>query len=129
MNHLFLVLILLWFTNITFAQMAKPADKFVFKGKIIGQDTGILRLGYIGIDEKYHLDSCYLTNGSFQFYGELTEPRIASFYGNRKSRSVDDPNFTDIFLEPGTITGTFQVNNFKKGKVLGSRSHYDLQIF
>jgi len=129
MKYLCFALMVFSFANCSFAQLAKTGDKFVFKGKIIGQDTGKLHLGYVGIDGKYHLDSCSLVNGSFEFHGELNEPRLASFSGNRKSRRVDDPNFTDVFLEPGMITGTFVADSFKQGKVSGSRSHKELEIF
>ena len=111
------------------SQLKLKGNEFLLTGKVIGLDTGFVYLRYVDTYGKFRLDSCSLNNGSFRFGGKINEPGIASFYGKRKSRSVDDPNFTDIFLEPAIIHGTFLVDNFKQGKITGSKSHKELTIY
>lgn len=104
-------------------------NNFNFKGKIIGQDSGFIHLAYFNSAKQYINDSCSLSHGSFQFKGVINGMTRATFYGNRKSRSVDDPNWTEIFLEPGNIKATVKVNEFKKAEITGSKSQNDFEIF
>jgi thiol-disulfide isomerase/thioredoxin len=104
-------------------------SNFNFKGKVIGQDSGFIHLAYFDSSKKYVDDSCSLNNGSFQFKGNINGTTRATFYGNRKSRSVDDPNWTEIFLEPGDIKATAKVNEFKKAKIIGSKAQNDFENF
>ncbi|MCO5239320.1 MAG: AhpC/TSA family protein [Chitinophagaceae bacterium] len=104
-------------------------SNFNFKGKVIGQDSGFIHLAYFDSLKNYINDSCSLNHGRFQFKGIIKGATVATFYGNRKSRSVDDPNWTEIFLEPGNIKATFKVNEFKNAKIIGSKSQNDFENF
>lgn len=97
-------------------------NEFILKGKVIGQEIGYLHLSYTNSQGVYQHDSCLLKSGAFQFKGSINEPTIAYFYGNRKSRSVDDPNSTDIYLEPTKMEAIFKVNEFKDVKIAGSQT-------
>jgi peroxiredoxin len=104
-------------------------SNFIFNGKVIGEDSGFIHLAYFDSLKKYVNDSCSLNNGSFQFKGIIKGTTRATFYGNRRSRSVDDPNWTEIFLEPGEMKATVKVNEFKKAEITGSKSQNDFEIF
>lgn len=102
-----------------------PGGTFVLDGKIINQQEGVVYLSYPGKDGKYIRDSSLLKNGSFQFKGFIKEPTMASFSGKVASRGVDDPNFTNFFLEPGTMKLTATANDFKNAKLTGSKTQLD----
>lgn len=104
-------------------------NKFNLKGKVVGQDTGYVRLGYFDDKKKYINDSCNLKNGEFEFAGFINGATRATFYGKRKSRSVDDPNWTEIFIEPGNMEVTFKVDEFKKAKIAGSKSQNEFTVY
>lgn len=103
--------------------------EFSLQGKIIGQDTGYVHIGYLNSLKKYIDDSSYLKNGEFEFSGLMDEPTIARFYGNIKSRSIDDSNFTEIYLEPNLMQAIFKVDNFKNAKVTGSKTQVEYTIY
>jgi len=103
-------------------------NQFTLKGKVIGQDMGYVHIAYFNRQKKYINDSCFLRDGEFQFTGLVKEPIRATFYGKRKSRSVDDPNWTEIFLEPGNIAAIFRVDEFKKAQITGSKSQNDFHF-
>jgi thiol-disulfide isomerase/thioredoxin len=95
---------------------------FVLKGKIKGQDSGMLKLSYLGIDGAQVQDSAAIHNGIFEFKGKLTEPAIAYFSGAVKSRAMDDPNVGYFFLEPATMTLEVTAGDFKNLKLAGSKT-------
>lgn len=128
-KNLLLPLTILLFSTTVTSQRNSANGWFTLKGEVVGQDTGFVYLKYRNGLGKYVNDSCYLTNGRFELKGILKEPTIASFYGNIISRSVDDPNFTEIFLEPTKMSALFKVNNFKKGEITGSITHNQLSIY
>ena len=100
---------------------AQGADGFVLKGTIKGQPDGWLYLGYV-YDGTYVRDSAKITNGQFSFDGKIKEPVQAGLSGAVKSRSMDDPNFTSIFLEPGAMQVSLQKDHFKEAVISGSAS-------
>lgn len=121
----------------TFVLLTTPAlfsqnnsnNKFSLKGKVVGQDTGFVHIGYFNSSMKYVDDSCYLKKGEFQFTGFIKGTTRASFYGKRKSRSVDDPNWMEMFIEPGNINALFKVDEFKKAQISGSKSQNEFTIY
>ncbi len=130
MKHLLFSLIILLLFNSSFGQTNKMnRNEFEFKGRIIGQDNGTVHLGYTNDSSKYVRDSCILKNGEFEFKGYIKEPTPAFFYGNRKSRSVDDPNCTDIYLEPNKINATFKLDSLKFGEIVGSQSQQEFNFY
>ena len=100
----------------------RAETRFTLKGRVIGQSAGFIRLGYIGKDGKRITDSSALKNSEFLFIGEINEPTMAWLAGNTTSRSIDDPNATTIFLEPGFMTIVLKPGNFKNAKVSGSNA-------
>src|SRR5438105_15702694 len=85
---------------ITTAQK-KVNDRFILTGTVLNQQDGFVYLSYADKDGKFVRDSAALKNGSFRFTGFITEPAMASFSGKLISRSSEDPNYTNIFLEHG----------------------------
>lgn len=127
MRLLILVTSILLTTSALFSQ--KNYNKFRLKGKVIGQDTGYVHLQYFNNLTKYVSDSCYLKNGEFEFTGFIDGTTRATFYGNRKSRSVDDPNWMEMFIEPGNLNALFRVDEFKKAQINGSKSQNEFAIY
>lgn len=111
------------------AQNAKQNNVFTLSGKVEGQDSGYVHLNYVNSSGQYQQDSCYLKAGAFEFKGSITEPTLADFVGNTKSRSVEDPNFNELFLEPGKMQALFEVDNFKQGNLSGSKANDEFLMY
>ena len=103
----------------------KANEKFVLDGKILNQQDGTVYLSYPDKDGKFVRDSTLLKNGSFQFKGLIKEPTMASFSGKVISRSSEDPNYTNFFLEPASMKLTVTANDFKNAKLSGSKTQLD----
>jgi peroxiredoxin len=125
----FLFIVTTLFSTLTLAQSNKEGNLFLLEGKVIGQDTGYVHLFYTNNIGKYMHDSCYLKSGTFKFTGTIDEPTNAVFEGNTKSKSVEDPNVTDIFIEPKKMHAVFEFNNFKHAKILASKSQNEWNIY
>ncbi len=104
-------------------------NQFSLKGKIDGAKPGLVHLEYMNSKKIYITDSCYLKNGEFEFSGSIVEPTFATLYGQFKPRSTDDSTSTDLFLEPAPMRAHYKTNNLKNGKVTGSKSQTEYQIF
>ena len=113
----------------SFAQTTVNGNVFILKGQLVGQNSGYVYLRYVDIGGVFHLDSCFLNNGAFEFRGDIKEPTIAGFYGNIKSGSIDDPNNTEIYLEPGFMQAAFEVDKFKRGIVSGSKTQEEFIVY
>lgn len=117
-NILAISLLLATFNNTTVAQQnGKP---FLLAGKIKGVEEGCIYISYPGADSKNVNDSCVIKNGSFQFKGTIDGPVMASLNGKVQTRSVSDPNFTNFFLQPGTIEIKVEEKDFKHAKYNGA---------
>src|SRR5690349_17121437 len=111
MKYLLLLIPMLVLSSVIYSQ--PYANKsFTLKGKVMGADTGFIHIGYVNSSGKYVNDSCYLNNGAFEFTGFINGPTLAGIYGKRKSRSVDDPNVTEIFIEPVPMNAVLKVDEF-----------------
>lgn len=99
----------------------QPASRFVLKGNYKGKPVYI-HLRYADKNGSSVNDSCLVQNGAFSFSGDISGPANVFISGNLKSRSVDDPNFTSFFLEPGAVTISLQENHFKEAVVKGSKT-------
>ena len=75
---------------------------------------------YSGKGGKGVADSAIVKNGRFAFKGSISEPSEVYFMGNIKSQSVDDPNSTSFFIEPGEMAITLKAGDFKNAKITGS---------
>ena len=125
---LFYCTIFTFYSTVSLAQSVS-ARVFTITGEISGMQKGNLILRYFGEDGKYKSDTQFVKNGHFFFKGEIAYPVRASLTGNVKSRSVDDPNFTEFFIEPGYMNLKVTENKFKKFSLSGSSTqieHNDL---
>jgi peroxiredoxin len=129
MKYLFCLHVFILFFASSIAQSKTNSNQFTLKGKIAGQDGWYIHLNYYNSLGKYENDSCLIKNGEFEFSGNIESPVIANFYGKRKSRRVDDPNATDIFIQPANMQVIVEVNNFKKAKLSGSKAQNEFCIY
>ena len=106
----------------------KTADQFVLKGTVLQQQDGFVTLSYTGKDGKYVRDTTAVNNGAFLFKGFISEPTMASLSGKVTTRSMDDPNTTNFFIEPTTIQITVKPNAFKQAKITGSKTQAEYEL-
>ncbi|MDP3394310.1 TlpA disulfide reductase family protein [Sediminibacterium sp.] len=110
----------LLFSSIAFGQKKIDSSSFKLIGYLEGQEDGIVVLSYLNLEGKFIHDTCKLNNGRFLFTGKIKEPTNAYLDGNIKSKSINDPNTTDFFIEPSIMNISLLVDNFKKAKISGS---------
>lgn len=128
MRNILLNVILMAFFLPVLAQSSKNSKQgFMIIGKIKGKQKGFVYLNYADAEGKYKKDSAVIRNGSFAFKGTLAEPGIASFLGASNIRDMDDPNFTQVFLEPGSMKIEVTQGAFKKLSMRGSKSEDEQQ--
>ena len=107
---------------------APPAElnhPFTLRGVIEGQDTGWVSLQYMDSSRKWRTDSVRLDQQRFSFGGYLPHPVLASLFGPVRSNSMDDPNTTQFFIEPGNISFHGKVDNLKDGTISGSATQME----
>lgn len=124
MRILFLLFVFFGFT-IIHAQDNTEQSHFIINGQILGRDTGIIKLNYLNKDGSMITDTTRIKNGYFFFSGFINQPYMASFIGNVKSRSVDDANYAEAYIEPTTMSIVLHENNFKSLKLNGSFSQIE----
>lgn len=100
---------------------------FSVTGYINNKSDTRLILSYLDAKGKSINDTTVSTNGSFIFKGYINEPTLAYLMGNVKNGSIDDPNFTEIYLEPNKMTVSITENNFKYLKVTSSKTQDELE--
>jgi len=122
-----LLLFLLATCSIGIAQQ-KTADRFVLQGKILNQDEGFVYLSYVNKAGQRVRDSVALNKGAFEFKGSIEGPTLAYFNGTLTSRSMEDPNYTTLFLEPASMMMTATAGAFKKARVTGSKTNVEYAI-
>ena len=64
--------------------MAQTKNGFTLTGKVIGQDTGFIRLNYIDENGISLHDTTRLENGTFSFSGFIKEPTDATIITNNR---------------------------------------------
>jgi peroxiredoxin len=104
------------------AQVELTPKRFSLKGTIIGQDNGLIHLKYTDNKGRFINDSCLLKDGHFEFTGHINGPTLARLYGKIKSRSVDDPNFTELYIDATNMTAIMKFGHFKEGEITGSET-------
>lgn len=95
---------------------------FSITGKISGQKKGYIKLIYTDKNGKYILDSSAVKKGRFQFRGYIAEPTMVYLQGTIQSNDMNDPNFTNFFLDPADIKITLVFNDFKNVIITGSKT-------
>lgn len=108
------------------AQQKHEYGQFILKGKLEGRDTGKIILIYINKNRKDVYDTIQLKKGVFSFQGYIDGTTFARLIGDIKSTSVNDPNQTLIFIEPGNMTMAIRENDFANLKLTGSAAQTGL---
>lgn len=110
------------------AQRKPAVHHFLLNGTIDGQSDGVVYVRYLGIKDKFTVDSSRLHQGHFSIKGLINGPTIA-FIGTSKKAIPDDEvmeadgkSSTLFFLEPKTITASLRATDFKNGSFTGSAS-------
>ncbi|MCY7291049.1 MAG: AhpC/TSA family protein [Ferruginibacter sp.] len=127
-SYLTVFAVLMYFSQTISAQKSLKKE-FVLKGKIVGMETGLVHLEYSNSIKIYKIDSCFLKNGEFEFTGFIDEPTFATFYGKVKPRSLDDPDITDVVLEPSRMKAYLKSGDFKNAKIIGSKSQTEYKLY
>ena len=102
------------------------SQTFTLTGKINGIDTGTIYLSYGGFVGKAVTDSAPIVHGEFRLQDSLHEPTMAYLY-ERGGGAMNDPNATEIFIEPAGMSFEADQGNFKDAKVAGSTSQTEYQ--
>jgi thiol-disulfide isomerase/thioredoxin len=97
-------------------------QQFTLTGKITGQTSGKIKLYYTDVNGKRVQDSAMIRDGHFAFSGNISEPTMAYLSGAMKSNDMDDPNYTDFFLEPDNMTIDLKAGDFKEAVITGSET-------
>lgn len=129
MNNAIYTILLLFFTLfITVRTEAQDTTgSFIFHGTVLGEDTGFVHLYYLNKTGNFIEDSVQLNKGNFSFAGLISEPTRAVFTGKIKSRSVDDSNYTEVFLEPFEMAVIANANDFKHVHITGSKTQAEYE--
>lgn len=90
-------------------------NKYVLKGEISGQDSGIITLFYFHNNTRIQ-DTAKIENGKFIFTGEILEPTQALL----NSRNDSDRVF--IYIEPGKMEISVSKGKFEECKMTGSKT-------
>lgn len=97
--------------------------KFILNGIIHGKYNGKVVISYPAAPNYLIVnDTADVVESKFQFTGLIREPCSASLRGHVTSNSVDDSNFTDIYIEPGVMKVVLTANQFKNVQVVGSNT-------
>lgn len=100
----------------------KLTGQFVLQGTMLNEKTGQLFLSYQNHEGKYITDSAVVSNGSFSFKGKIDGPVMAVLATSTGGLSVDDPNLTELYLEPAAMKIVVSKNAFRDAKVTGSKT-------
>ena len=112
------------------AQNANTSRPFSLNGHISGQDTGLITLTFMDAAQgKWVTDTQHLAGGAFLFTGLINSPTPAFLKGQVKTRSVDDPHFLQIYLEPGPMDISMDTRDFHEGTFKGSPTQDELDAF
>lgn len=104
-------------------------NRFTLTSEIAGHDSITIYLGYVNSSGKYVRDSAFLQNGRVTFSGQVNEPTRATLVGKVQSRSIDDPNIVEFYIEPGLLQASFIADQFKKGKFPNTETNTALNVY
>jgi len=99
----------------------QPERKFNLRGKVIGQDTGLIILRYLPTASAYAFDTTKILNGRFILRGNIFETTKARI-------TIDNTNSIDIYLDPGTMKITLFKDRFDEYKMTGSKTYQELVL-
>jgi thiol-disulfide isomerase/thioredoxin len=109
-----------------FAQSSLNKE-FAVNGTIKNFSGKYIIINYLNSQGKLIKDTANVTNGVFNFKGNISEPTLASLSGAIKSASITDPNFTELFLEPNQLKIEIEESHFKSLRVIGSKTQDELE--
>lgn len=107
-------------------QITRP---FTLTGQITNQQEGIIYLIYEGEAGKRMNDSTPLKDGQFRFTGKIAEPVMAFLSCNSRRLSMDDPNATNFFMEPGNMKLKAAYGNLKEAQITGSITQAEYNVY
>ncbi len=122
-----LLSIVFLFSTITSVAQHRRQNQFIVTGKIINNTIDKVYLSYRGENGPLIRDSSQLQDGRFRFSGFVKVPTMAYFSGKVKPGSVDDPNTTSFYIEPGEIHVSVKENTYKEAKITGSKTQIEYQ--
>jgi peroxiredoxin len=94
-------------------------SKFILKGRLLDQDTGAVILRY-ALESKWKFDTTQITNGRFQFKGEISEPLRATL--------LKGQDRAEFYIEPGEINFTLSGSKFADFKISGSKTQTEEEL-
>lgn len=98
--------------------LGQSDNSFVLKGAIEGTREGVLYLHYLGGGKTRLPDSAVISNGRFEFKGNIAIPYIAMLY--LKAENFNEANSTRFFLQPGVMEAKLVTGAFDKMELTGS---------
>jgi peroxiredoxin len=105
------------------SEMLKHKNTFTINGKLSGEYTGKIHLLKRESGTWVKLDSAAVSNGSFNFKGEIAYPEL--YY-----LSLDDDNkYGSFFVEPAEIEVTVSIEDFQHLAVAGSASQTEFEKY
>lgn len=107
---------------------AGAQENFVLQGKIKGAESGKIYLMYGQADGRQISDSATLSGGNFLFRGTLAEPTYACITNHTDIRSMDDPGFVNLWIEPVEMTFEAEADNFRNYKLIGCRTNDEQMV-
>jgi thiol-disulfide isomerase/thioredoxin len=120
MKYIFIIMtVLTWPVKNGLAQMPKDGH-FSLAGRITGRNGDKLRLYYLDKFGTRTVDTAVIVDESFRFSGLVAGSTYATLEGNTRSRSVDDPQRVEMFLDAGELRLTLAPQNFKEFNLIGS---------
>lgn len=108
-----LVVLLLVLISGCSSNQKKNENKFLLKGKLIGQDAGIIVLRY-SPESTWKFDTANIRNEVFRFQGEIFEPTRATLINGEQQ--------AEFYIEPGTINIILDKEEFSNFKITGSKT-------
>ena len=108
------ILILFMCISLTAQAQQKAGDRFSLAGTVLDQKEGLIYLRYYDSDGKFVSDSTNLKKGKFSFAGKIKTPTVAYL--------LSQNSFSDVFLEPVAMSGTFPKDDFWKATIRGSKT-------
>jgi len=125
MKHKFpLLLLLMLFTCIAYAQKTKAKNNFILKGSTTDRKTHTVWLTYT-IGNQRLKRKAFVKKGSFSFTGFIPSPLYAEFYFNSKPLSNHDWGINEVFLTPGNMTIALTGDSTTNAVITGSAMQDD----
>jgi thiol-disulfide isomerase/thioredoxin len=119
------LLLALMITGTSKAQNNK--NVFFLNGYIANVKSGRIVLAYTALSGKIRIDTALVSDNRFCFTGEIQGPVSAILRDINSTRNSDDPNITEIFIEPGQLKIQVTAEHFKNAKLDGSVTQNELR--